>query len=69
MTLSQKDRCVSWSNPKDIDALFVKQIKALQSLVLSRLKYIIYGPSARIPEFPSLDFSKLSAFTMSGGLH
>jgi len=65
MTLFAKgSMCVLIPNPRDIDA-FVKQIKPYKFSAFAGLNTLFMGLCAH-PEFPSLDFSKLT-LTMSGG--
>ena len=65
MTLFAKGAmCVLIPNPRDIDA-FVQQIKPHKFTAFAGLNTLFMGLCAH-PEFPSLDFSKLT-LTMSGG--
>lgn len=65
MTLFAKGAmCVLIPNPRDMDA-FVQQIKPHKFTAFAGLNTLFMGLCAH-PEFPSLDFSKLT-LTMSGG--
>ena len=65
MTLFAKGAmCVLIPNPRDMDA-FVQQIKPHKFSAFAGLNTLFMGLCAH-PEFPSLDFSKLT-LTMSGG--
>ncbi len=65
MTLFAKGAmCILIPNPRDMDA-FVQQIKPYKFSAFAGLNTLFMGLCAH-PEFPSLDFSKLT-LTMSGG--